>query len=281
MSNDFGKIELSKQRMRRRLAELPYGQKLQILDELRGAPVVRLAEEVNDPPTTTAAHDQEKPHSPLLEFINQTVHRDPRRREVTAGSDDEKTLEVEIAAMFADRGRAVEALTALFPEGVSANPSFYDRLNDLHLRLGWGELSHRATGLLLVTAVDQLGNNAAEGLLRLLPSVSSPEFFLILDSLHVLAQERTLRAEFAAEWFPALVRRIGNDLASRGFWKALEVYCEKHSESAVGVLRCLLGAKDDAEISVAAHVLGTLRTLSLSDSASAELTHLAATFRGS
>ena len=56
MSNDFGKIELSKQRMRRRLAELPYGQKLQILDELRGAPVVRLAEEVNDPPTTTAAH---------------------------------------------------------------------------------------------------------------------------------------------------------------------------------------------------------------------------------
>src|SRR2546422_776569 len=106
MSNDFGKIEQSKQRMRRRLAALPYGQKLQILDELRGEPVVRLAEEVNDP-TTTAAHDQEKPHSLLLEFINQTVHRDPRRREVTAGSDDEKTLEVEIAAMFEDRGSAV------------------------------------------------------------------------------------------------------------------------------------------------------------------------------
>ncbi len=276
MSNELGKTERSKQRMRRRLADLPYPQKLQILDELRDQQFVRLPGDAK--PSTSPTENQAKPKSLLLEFINHTVQRHPRSQETIAGSAAEKTLAVEVEAMFADRERAVEALAALFPQGVSANSTFYDQLNDLHLRLGWGELSHRAAGLLLVEATEQLGNDGAEALLRQVSAVRSPDFFQVLESLHVFVEERTLRAEFAAEWFPALVRRIGNDLASGGFWKALEVYCEKHSESAVQILRCLLGAKDDAEISVAANLLGTLRTLSLSNSAAAELAQLDATF---
>ena len=92
MSNELGKTERSKQRMRRRLADLPYAQKLQILDELRDQQFVRSPGDAK--PSTSPMENQAKPKSLLLEFINHTVQRHPRSQETIAGSAAEKTLAV-------------------------------------------------------------------------------------------------------------------------------------------------------------------------------------------
>ncbi len=52
MSNRFAKIEESKKRLRRRLAELPFARKLEILDELREEQIIRFPEK--SPPSKGA-----------------------------------------------------------------------------------------------------------------------------------------------------------------------------------------------------------------------------------
>jgi hypothetical protein len=87
MSKEFGKTEQSKQRLRRRLAELPYEKKLKILDELREEHITRLPEPT--PGSISATHVSKKPGSLLHELINHTVQRHPREREITPGSVEE------------------------------------------------------------------------------------------------------------------------------------------------------------------------------------------------
>src|SRR5438094_10628768 len=98
----------------------------------------------------------------LLEMIQHTVEKQRRGREIASGSEDEKRLAAEVESLFAQRARGLEALRALFPEGIPANSAFFERLTDLEMRLGWGETSHRATGLLLLLAVEQLPADSGE-----------------------------------------------------------------------------------------------------------------------
>jgi len=211
----------------------------------------------------SAKSEDKNSKSQLLEIIQQTVEKRGRGRTVAPGSDDEKLLAVEIEELFAQRELALEILKALFPEGVTVNTGFFDRLNELHLRLGWGEISHRVTGLLLLLGVEQLPTDSGEALLREMASIANPYFFTALESLSVLAAEKELRPEFVAEWFPALIRRIGNDLAAGGFWKAFGIYCDHHPKKALEVLRCLLSSQNEDQISVAAFILGAVRSLDL------------------
>lgn len=201
----------------------------------------------------------------LLEVIQQTVENQGRGKTVTPGSHDEKRLTIEIEGLFDQRKRASETLNALFPEGILANIGFFNRTNDLHLRLGYSEISHRLTGLLLLLAVEQFSEDSGEALLREIPNIPSPHFFTALDSLSVLAAERELRPEFIAEWFPAIVRRIGNDMASGGFWKALAIYCDQHPKSSLDALQRLLETKSEDQLSVAAFILGAVRSLGLDE----------------
>jgi hypothetical protein len=201
---------------------------------------------------------------PLLpQLIQHTVEKQRQGREFVRGSEEEKRLAIEVEELFANNERAVSALKSLFPEGVPTNGTFFERLNDLHLRLGWGEVSHRATGLLLSLAVDGLPENSAEALLDEMPRIGNPHFFQALESLSILVTKKALRPEYVAKWFPALVRRIGNDLASGGFWKAVGIYCEQRTASALEVSRCLSKGQNEEEISVAAYIIGTIRSLNL------------------
>ena len=198
-------------------------------------------------------------------IIQQIVEKQSRGRPVAPGSDDERCLALEIEELFTQRKRASETLNALFPEGISPSIVFFNKTNDLHLRLGYSEISHRLTGLLLLLAIEQLPEDSGEALLREIPNIASPHFFTALDSLSTLAAERELRPGFVAEWFPALVRRIGNDMASGGFWKALAIYCDQHPKNSLEVLQYLTKAQNEEQISVAAFILGAMRSFDLDE----------------
>jgi hypothetical protein len=208
-----------------------------------------------------------KQDSILLTAIRHTVHGEPRGREVVKGSDDQKELDAEVDKLFVDPDRASSAFAEVFPEGVPEPQAFFDRISDLQLRLGWGETAHRVTGLLMSIAVENLPPSQGEALLRALPQVRSPLFFQFLESLSVLLSRRELRAEFAAEWFPSLLRRVGNDLASGGFWNALAAYCDKYPKNALQLLKRLSDTSNEEEISVASYVLGSLRCVDMEDEA--------------
>src|SRR5229473_5917662 len=262
MGGNICKTAASKRRVRRQLAakiarDEAFGDKIRLVEEMGDEKIPKQ----NKSTKPTGLRTKQEPI--LLTAIRHTVHGEPRGREVARGSDDQKELDAEVDKLFADSRGASSAFAELFPEGIPGPQVFFDRISDLQLRLGWGETSHRVTGLLLSLATEKLTPLEGEALLRGLPQVRGPLFFQFLDSLSVLLSRGELRAEFAAEWFPALLRRIGNDLASGGFWNALGTYCEQYPESALKVFRFLADGRDEQEISVAAYILGSIRRLDL------------------
>ena len=263
MSSEMDKIRAGKQRMRQKLASLPIEQKLRIVEQLR-------EDGISPSPKEGRTSDQElkKPDpraKTLLGIIQDTVNGNPPIGEIRFEQCDKNNIAAEVEKFFGERALGLEALKALFPEGIPVSLAFYDRLKNLQMRLGWDELSHRATGLFLLLSVQQLPANSGEALLQEMPKVANPYFFMALESLSVLAAEKELRPEFVAEWFPALVRRIGNDLASGGFWKSFGIYCDHHPQNALEVLRCLSNAQSEDQISVAAFILGAVRSFDLDE----------------
>lgn len=221
---------------------------------------------------TEFSRDQSEPDlasESLLLVAIKNVHINDRAQ-VIHGKDDEKKLQAEVDRLIARHEDASSVLRALFPSELPVDPSFYDKLIGLHLRLGWGDEANRAIGVLLMVAVRELGAERGDDLLRFIPDKKNRFFFQLLDSLDFVVSQTELRPKFAAEWFPALLRRIGNDLASGGFWKALETYCLTHSQSAVEALALLLDTNNEEEIAVAAHMLGSLRRLNSETAAAVE-----------
>lgn len=269
MDGNIRKTEASKRRIRRQLAaktarDEAFGDKIRLVEEMADEKIPKQHKSAE----ATSLRSEQDPI--LLTAIRHTVHGDPRRREVVGGSDDQKELDAEVDKLFADSSGASSAFAELFPEGVPGPQVFFDRISDLQLRLGWGETSHRVTGLLLSLAAEKLPPLEGEALFRALPRVRGPLFFQLLDSLSILLSRREIRAEFAAEWFPSLLRRIGNDLASGGFWNALAAYCTKYPKNALQLLKRLYGAPDEQEISVASYVLGSLRCVDMEDDTAAD-----------
>ena len=279
MSVDFRKTSQSKRQTRHELAALPFTEKLRILERLQEDLIVGLKENWRQR-TPIAALIADRGESPLFELIQNTVEGLPIGQEARLGSGQERSLARELEAICARPERRWEALTALFPEGVPADSRFYERLDDLRARLGWGEPSRRLMGLLVSIGLERLSPPDAEALLRELARWESPSFYRAFESLGDWVTQLKLRPQFAAEWFPALVRRIGNDSAARGFWHGLGVYCEQYPQDALEVLRFLRRPKGEEEVAVAAYMLGTLRSLDVDASASAAFTRLEVKFSG-
>jgi hypothetical protein len=251
-----------------------FADKLRIVEQLRDEAIIKLPK--LEKGCAQASGSEAK--SLLLEMIQHTVEKQGRGIEITRGSDDEERLAVEVQSLFVQRTLGLEVLEALFPEGISPSLEFFERLTDFEMCLGWGEVSHRATGLLLLVAVEHLPSDSGEALLREMPNIGNPKFFQALSALPVFMDEWEMRPEFAAEWFPSLVRRIGNDLASGEFWKALGVYCERHAASSLEILHYLSAAQSEEQISVAAYILGAVRSLELDERTCAQCKRLETEF---
>src|SRR6266481_3589132 len=224
----------SKDETRRQLADLPYDEKLQIVESLRDNLLVDL-QELRKAGTSSETAAETEPESVLLRAIDETVKGKGFRN----SNVDESKLALEVEQLANNQEIRRYALQRLFPEGVPLSAEFWNRLSNLHLRLGWGDPSHGAVGLLIECAVESLDRRDAEALLRHITTLVGPHFFQALSSLLVALRKLKLRPEFVAEWFPLLLRRIGNDLAVGEFWNAVRTFCEYDPQSAIEVLEIL------------------------------------------
>jgi hypothetical protein len=239
----------------------------------------RMPHEPSDVPGKGADRQPPARSSRLLRAIAETLRCEVPRRDQARGAEAEREIALEVDEVLADQQRAAALLSALFPGGTPTNVEFYQRLNDFHLRLGWNETANRLAGSMLALTITQVTKGDGEALLAALPQVTSPGFFQSLYYLATLLREQEFRPEFVAGWFAALVKRIGNDLASGGFWKSLEDFCVQHPANALDTLRCLLPPSDEEQVSVAACILGTLRSLELGLELHSSFTAIESEFR--
>lgn len=217
----------------------------------------------------------------LLALIQGTVAQVPGRGEIAQGSDLERQLNEELNRVIDNASISQEAVEELFPEGIPTDLRFYARLNGLLFRIGWRNQSEQTIGAIWAAAIEQLSISDREKLLNSLPLVQGHDFFIELRSLPILLAKIDLRPDFAAEWLPALVRRIGNDLASGAFWDSLGVMSEKYVRATVATVRSLYGKEEESEVAVAAYLLGTVRVLTMDEPLSSEFVHIQAEFANS
>ena len=248
MSVKTSKIKHSKDQLRQQLASMSVDDKIRILEKLR-------SEEL---PKTESPKDSK---SILSRFIQRTVQGQPRSQQTAMNSDDLKSLTDEIEAILADPGRGRDTLIELFPEFIPEGEQFYLRLLELQHHLGFNDTAHRAIGAFWLMGLQSLQPESAENLLAAFPTLKGPNFFMLLDSLGVVLGSFELRPEFGWTWYSVILKRIGNDLASGGFWKALEIFSEKQTNNAVTILALSFSAQDEIHVSIAAFMLGTIRAM--------------------
>jgi hypothetical protein len=214
----------------------------------------------------------------LLALIQDTVAQVPGRMEIAHDSDQERQLNEELNQVIDDLRISREAVDTLFPEGIPTDLRFYDHLNGLVARIGWRDHTEQAIGVIWETAIELLSISDREKLLNSLPLVQGHDFYIHLRSLPRLLAKIELRPDFAAEWLPALVRRIGNDLASGAFWDSLGVISEKFVRATVATVRSLYGKQEESEIAVAAYLIGTARVLTMDEALSIEFSEIQTEF---
>jgi len=175
----------------------------------------------------------------------------------------EAALDVEVKSW---NGRdALLALQQLFPAGLPVSIDFYLKLRELAYRIGFQDAAAKVLGLIWSEAIRTLDTTSQESLLAALPAVEDPDFFQILPALPTLVSECPLEPAFVAQWFPALLDRVGDDFASDGFWTALEIYTERYPQASLAAIDLLAPGHTESQISVAASLLGHLRAAALPD----------------
>lgn len=189
-----------------------------------------------------------------------------------------ENLQEELGDVISDSQIALCILKLLFPEFIPINTSFYSQLNKFITSVGWNSLAEEATGCIWSATSETLATEELEALLRVFPSIKGHAFFKSLRSLPHFVARVGLRPDFAAEWLPSILRRIGNDLAGGVFWDSLGLICERHPATALGVLRNFFGSEDEHEVSIAAYLMGSLRAISRSVKPLEELDQLEAEY---
>jgi hypothetical protein len=177
--------------------------------------------------------------------------------------DRQAKLGAELARLGQEPERARTLVTALFPSGVPLDAGLYDRLSRFHFWLGLGGPIEPIVAAAWIATLSGLREGERQTALAALPNTGQ-DFFTFLDCLADVVAAIPLPPEFVTTWFAALLRRLGDDGATHGFWKAVERYCEVAPAAAVTVLeKSQSVAGSDLHDEIAERLAGTLRTIEL------------------
>lgn len=171
------------------------------------------------------------------------------------------TLNADAEALCQDRAAARSALHDLLPdEDPPTAQLFYGRLEKLSVLLIHCPSRAELLGIFLSESY-HLWPAAGEPLLRGLNGNEHNAFFTVLPSLPTFLSENELSAELASAWFVETLDRLGNDLASGGFWDGLRTFARHFPERALEVTARLCRQREASEnaLSVAANLLGVCR----------------------
>jgi hypothetical protein len=173
------------------------------------------------------------------------------------------TLEAELEWLCANSDVSAAVVRELFPAGVPFGVHFYTRIESFCNHLGFAEPSEKIGTQVWIAALRLLALHDAETLLLALAQTGH-SFFRVHEGLPAVVEALSLPPWFAAEWFPALVTRLGDDQATAGVWGAIARYCEVNPSAALDAADAL-GKRPESDIAmrIAAEMLGTLRSVTL------------------
>lgn len=166
-----------------------------------------------------------------------------------------------------------DCVTQLFPSGIPVGQLFFDLLDDFHRWIGIHESGDEAIGLIWSEAMRRLTPNRQQDLLGVFVNQKGHDFFEHVGSLPTVLQSIQLPSSFLSSWFPDLYRAVANDVQT-SVWEAIRTVCIHQSEIAIAALELLLERAEDRQLTVAAFMLGTLRTLGLTEEQASALAQI-------
>jgi hypothetical protein len=178
----------------------------------------------------------------------------------------DRQIDADLARIRGDAETTRALLLELFPSGTSKGREFYTRLGRFRANQGFSNTTERAVEYVWIQALKSLTESEREELLAALEKTGH-EFFQIYTGLSGVVDTVPLRPGFVIEWFPALVRRLGDDGANAPVWNAIQRYSAKYSSEALGVIsEYLRNPQLPMQMQIAEQMLGVLR-YSISDPA--------------
>jgi hypothetical protein len=177
---------------------------------------------------------------------------------------EHKFSDLEIAGvtdfLVQDEGATEKLTFQLFPSGVPFDVSFYTGLRELERHLGFSEQTSRMEGLVAVHALRKMDDHQRRKMLDVPLELAGHHFFQALRPFPTVVEKLRFDPEFLVQWFLRLRQRIGNGMAQRDFWQAIDNWSLIYPNDAILGLRQLLTlALDDEKISISARILGNLR----------------------
>jgi hypothetical protein len=100
-------------------------------------------------------------------------------------------------------------------------------------------------------------------LLQAFAHLEGHELFALVGSLHIVLRDHALPPAFLAGCFADLLRLVERDFAQDGVWKSILTVCEHRGDAALQTLRLYVNDPDERRCSIAAFMLGILRSASL------------------
>ena len=262
MSGESEKRRAGKKRMRHELASMPVEDKLRVVEQLREDKINPSAQQASMASDSQVEPNRQEQTTTVLQIVQEVAEGKASPQGLPVGNS---SLVAEIKDISEDKLRALKLLNVLFPTGVPNSIDYFNKLIALQRRFGWNETSNQLAAALLSAAVEQSSVETGEALLHQIPKVSNPYFFQLLDVLPIFLPHQKFRPQFVAPWVLSLLRRIGNDLASGSFFSFIDLYCKYQAHNALEVLQVLLTARSEEEITIAARILGNLRSFALDE----------------
>lgn len=186
--------------------------------------------------------------------------------------DDHRAADHFLSAMK-NSTNVADCVNQLFPSGIPIGQSFFDLLDEFHRWIGIDQSADEAIGLVWSEAMRRLTLDQQQELLRVFVNQKGHDFFEHAQSLPNVLQLLALPSVFLAGWFPDLYQVVEGDVQTSA-WAAIRTVCIHQSENAIGALQLLVERTEDRHRTVAAFMLGTLRTLGLTEELASALVQI-------
>jgi len=149
----------------------------------------------------------------------------------------------------------------LFHDCENFRSSFYKRVSNLQLYMGFRAKSNSVTSRLWIHAYRKLDSDKAkESFLNEIFDDDTRYFWNFISSLSGFCSKIELPASFAAKWFHGLAERIKNDLAGSGVYEGIESYTLTFHSSALEIFNIYESQlSDETTRGLGGFILGLLR----------------------
>lgn len=154
----------------------------------------------------------------------------------------------------------------LFPEGITIEEVFFEKLQELYVLLGFHGIVSELISELSIDIFKEIDKKDVEKLLNFLVNTKSRYFWIYLRSFEFLFKKYNLDHEFISKWFVEVCEKMGNDLASGDFYTAIGNYAYNFPEEGLKILNIYTKDKmDSITLHISSIIMGNIRARMITD----------------